>query len=52
MLQQVTIGGRTLYGIEAMIGKPGSSFLLGQNVLERFGEIIIDQRRGVIRLEA
>jgi predicted aspartyl protease len=51
-LRQVSIGGHVLYDIEGLIGRPGSSFLLGQKVLERFGKIIIDQRRGVIRLEA
>jgi predicted aspartyl protease len=51
MLQQVTIGGRVLYGLECLIGKPGSSYLLGQNALEQFGSVTIDNRRGILRLE-
>lgn len=51
MLQQVTIGGRTLYGVECLIGRPGSGYLLGQSVLEQFGSVTIDNKRAVIRLE-
>jgi clan AA aspartic protease (TIGR02281 family) len=51
MLHQISIGGRTLFGLECLIGKPGSSYLLGENVLQQFGSVTIDNRRGILRLE-
>ena len=51
-LKTVKIGNRTLQNVQAsVVHNMEAPLLLGQTVLERFGRISIDNKRGVITLE-
>jgi aspartyl protease family protein len=51
-LKTVKIGNRTLENVQAsVVHNMEAPLLLGQTVLERFGRISIDNKRGVITLE-
>jgi clan AA aspartic protease (TIGR02281 family) len=41
---KLTIGGKTIYHVQAGVGGEGSSILFGTNVLNRFGKFTIDVR--------
>jgi hypothetical protein len=41
-INQLTMGGRAIYGVKAFVGGPNAMPLLGTNVLNRFGKFSVD----------